>query len=74
MPEKDDHWFATLNWSKTCLKCKSGHGGECPSRSCAEFYYDPWGDELPASLCYPDGNDEEKYLSEKLKRMEKSVQ
>ena len=70
MLEKDDRWFATVNWSKSCINCQSETNGVCRSRGCAELHYDPWGDELPAYLYYPDGNDVEKYLENKRKRME----
>lgn len=50
---KDENWFASIKWSKSCLECQSGNNGICPIRSCAEMCYDENGNEIPAdSVCY----------------------
>ena len=68
--QKDDKWFASINWDANCITCQSDTNGLCQSRSCAEFHYDPWGDLIPASVYHHDGNTLGEYLERKRKQME----
>lgn len=68
--QKNDKWFASINWSQCCLTCQSETNGKCQSRSCAELHYDPWGDLIPASVFHHDGNTLDEYLENKRKRIE----
>ena len=67
-PLKDDKWFSNIKWDKSCIMCQRETDGICKTRSCAEEYYDPWGDPLPAYLWRPDGNDVDHYLMKKLRQ------
>ena len=67
-PLKNDEWFSNIKWDKSCIMCQRETNGVCKKRSCAEEYYDPWGDPLPAYLWRPDGNDVERYLIKKLRQ------
>lgn len=70
VPVKDARWFANIKWSETCLDCQKKHNGSCHSISCAEDSYDPWGDELPGTLWFMDGNNVAEYLEKKRKQKE----
>ena len=59
-----------INWTEECLKCQGKHDGACPSIACAKYHYDEWGDPIPRHLHHLDGNNVQKYLEEKRKRME----
>ena len=56
---KDEAWFQSINWVKTCQKCQKQNDGVCPIRSCAEMHYDDNGNAIPAdSICF-DGDYQE---------------
>jgi len=68
--QKDDKWFASIKWDKSCLQCQAKTNGACENRSCAEDNYDLWGDPIPAYVYHHDGNTLNEYLENKRKRIE----
>lgn len=53
MIAKDEAWFQSVSWTKSCLECQSETGGVCSNRSCAKLAYDENGNYIrPSEITY----------------------
>lgn len=69
IPEQNEAWLKSINWTEFCRECQSKHG-ECNNLSCAKYFYDPWGDEYPSWVYHMDGNSVAEYNNKKATRIE----
>lgn len=53
---KDETWFQSVKWTKSCLECQKESNNTCSSRSCAELHYDDNGNPIPADSVGYDGD------------------
>ena len=53
---KDDTWFQSINWTKSCLECQSKTNGVCSDRVCAELAYDENGNYIRHTKIQYDGD------------------
>lgn len=49
---KDDAWFQSIKWTKSCLECQKETGGVCSMRNCAELAYDENGNYISHKIQY----------------------
>ena len=53
---KNEAWFQSIKWDKSCLECHKANNGTCPNKDCAELCYDSNGNPIPASAICFDGD------------------
>ncbi len=53
---KDQTWFESIKWTKSCIECQRETNGTCARRSCAEMHYDDNGNDIHPSAIGYDGD------------------